>query len=681
MKKSKMFLGVLICISFLFTGSAYAADVAINSTNFPDNNFREYVKQFDTSGNGLLSDDERKAVKYIDVNRSNISNFKGIEHFTELLELRCNENPLGTLSLTQNKYLVLLECEGCLLTKLDVTKCTELRYLTCSNNQLTSLNVTKNTVLESIACGGNQLTSLNVTKNTKLTDLHAWDNNFAKIDVTKNTELIFLNVDGANITTLNVTKNTKLQTLYCMGNQLKKLDVTKNTELVDLRCNGNLFTSLNVKSNPRLKILHCGGMELKSLNVTQNNELQELDCRWSQITSLNLLSNWELRFLNCSHNQLTKLDLSNNWYLRELDCSGNKITKLTFGACDNLRYLYCYENQLKTLDVSNAPWNLQIIECYANKLTSLKIGNAGELRTLDCEDNNLSKIDISGCPALRRIFTDDDVAFIEEVIEGNLNDAGTVGEEYSSTINVKGGEWPYTWKRLSGKLPTGLKLTYEDDRATISGKPTQANEYTFYLQVTDRKGLTAKKKFMIKISEAATNTTAKSKNTVKEKDPATKKSTGSATSTTENLNASPKKEVDKDKSDSSFSVENFFITINPEAGEVVENNSSTKTALLEVIGENKLWQGEDKDEDLIKVNANLPVSFKIGTWVNPNGSEVKTKIPSKDIEVLIDEKVFEDVKVSDEGEFTIPAEIVVDDFKIQARAKEFETIELFISVE
>ena len=79
------------------------------------------------------------------------------------------------------------------------------------------------------------------------------------------------------------------------------------------------------------------------------------------------------------------------------------------------------------------------------------------------------------------------------------------------------------------------------------------------------------------------------------------------------------------------------------------------------------------------------MKFKIGTWVNADGSEVKTKIPVKDIEVLIDEKVFEGIKISDEGEFVIPAEIVVDDFKIQARANlskelKLETIELFISV-
>ena len=41
------------------------ADVAINSVNFPDEVFREYVKQFDYDSDGTLSDNELSSVTFI----------------------------------------------------------------------------------------------------------------------------------------------------------------------------------------------------------------------------------------------------------------------------------------------------------------------------------------------------------------------------------------------------------------------------------------------------------------------------------------------------------------------------------------------------------------------------------------------------------------------------------------
>ncbi|MBD5141967.1 MAG: hypothetical protein HDT25_11250, partial [Ruminococcus sp.] len=51
------------------TVTAFAAGtkVPITEKYFPDENFREYVSQFDTDGNGWLSQKERDAVKVIDV--------------------------------------------------------------------------------------------------------------------------------------------------------------------------------------------------------------------------------------------------------------------------------------------------------------------------------------------------------------------------------------------------------------------------------------------------------------------------------------------------------------------------------------------------------------------------------------------------------------------------------------
>ncbi|MBR0035794.1 MAG: hypothetical protein IJP54_08975, partial [Synergistaceae bacterium] len=82
-----------------------AGSVAINSTNFPDDVFREYVRGFDENGDGSLSSEERNSVTDIDVNRMEIYSLKGIEHFPNLIRLFCERNHLTELDVSANTAL------------------------------------------------------------------------------------------------------------------------------------------------------------------------------------------------------------------------------------------------------------------------------------------------------------------------------------------------------------------------------------------------------------------------------------------------------------------------------------------------------------------------------------------------------------------------------------------------
>ena len=80
--------------------------VEINETNFPDENFREYVKSsFDKDGDGVLSAEEIAAVTKIDVYDMGISDLTGIEYFTDLAFLNCNKNNLTALDVSNNTAL------------------------------------------------------------------------------------------------------------------------------------------------------------------------------------------------------------------------------------------------------------------------------------------------------------------------------------------------------------------------------------------------------------------------------------------------------------------------------------------------------------------------------------------------------------------------------------------------
>lgn len=165
-------------------------DVKIDETNFPDDTFRDYVKNnCDKNRDGYLSEEEIKAVTKIDVPKTLTKDLTGIEYFTELKTLDCSSSYLTELDLSKNTALMDLDCSNSFLTTLDVSGCTALTDLDCSSNDLTTLDVSQNTVLENLDCSG-QSVRLEVERNPDETwsaDLAAlvtgWKEHFETITV------------------------------------------------------------------------------------------------------------------------------------------------------------------------------------------------------------------------------------------------------------------------------------------------------------------------------------------------------------------------------------------------------------------------------------------------------------------------------------------------------------------
>jgi len=85
-------------------------EVKINSTNFPDANFRNYLLEQDYGKDGVLTDGEIKYISSITCYGKKIQNLKGIEFFTELEYLACNNNELTALDVSKNTKLTELYC-------------------------------------------------------------------------------------------------------------------------------------------------------------------------------------------------------------------------------------------------------------------------------------------------------------------------------------------------------------------------------------------------------------------------------------------------------------------------------------------------------------------------------------------------------------------------------------------
>ena len=244
-----------------------AASVGINATNFPDASFRAYVKQFDTDGNGALSEEERANVDKIEFRDTSAANIKGIEFFPNLERLWCDCNQL---------------------TSLNVSKNTKLIDLSCALNKLTSLNLSNNTLLEDLYCAGNSLTSLDLSKNTALKYVFCSENKFTSLDFSKNINLETITCDCNSLTSLNVKNLKKLDNLACHMNKLTSLDLSTNVNLTMLHCHTNQLTKLNIKNNHKLEILSCYTNQLTSLDLSGCPQLEHLDAGENPLTYLDI---------------------------------------------------------------------------------------------------------------------------------------------------------------------------------------------------------------------------------------------------------------------------------------------------------------------------------------------------------------------------------------------------------
>ena len=94
--------------AYLQAEVAYAAasDVEINETNFPDAAFLKCVKTYDSNNDNILSETELQVVTSIDVSKKGIADLTGIEHFTALTKLECQNNQLNSLNMSQNTAFV-----------------------------------------------------------------------------------------------------------------------------------------------------------------------------------------------------------------------------------------------------------------------------------------------------------------------------------------------------------------------------------------------------------------------------------------------------------------------------------------------------------------------------------------------------------------------------------------------
>ena len=316
----------------------FETSLPINEKNFPDDNFRNYIKTYKAGSRDVLTVEERSKVETIEVEGKNISRLEGIEAFPNLKVLKCGNNSIQKLDLRQNPKLETLKCNENQLTQLDLSKNPDIDYLYCSENQLEQLDVS----------------------------------------------------------------HLQLKYLYCSHNDLEQLDVKNSKLLIELDCSKNnrlTALDLDVAHKPNLVRVECQNNQLTSLILGENKGLEKLNCANNQLTQLNLNNMSALKELNCANNQLTQLNLKNMISLKELRCQNNQLTALDVSSSPNLTTLVLKNNTLTSLNLDNNPnLNFTITDVYHSDFNNVYTVTLTPDRTFDLSalPGNFDKSRVTG---------------------------------------------------------------------------------------------------------------------------------------------------------------------------------------------------------------------------------------------------------------------------------------------
>ena len=378
---------------------------------------------------------------------SSISDFTGLQGFTNLKYLDCSVNPLFNLDVSQNTLLKHLDCEASVwlgsyngfLQNLDLSNNDSLEYLNCNGHMLSNLDLSSNLALLKLYCAQNHLLNLDLSQNLALTHLDCSGNSLwggiTHLNLSQNTALVHFKCKGntifggpigtlrhldirngnnTNLTTFNTLNNHSLDCVSVDDSAYS----TNNWTNIDTHtifsndCNNLLYT-LIPDSAFEQRLIDYGYDTIQDGKVLTSNitSIDSLDVstppnmfsppKIYDLTGIESFSN--LRFLNCAFNELTNLDLSQNSLLNNVMCGFNNIQNLNISQNINLEHLMCSHNPISSIDLTQNI-NLKTLNCAVMSINELDVSQNLNLDTINCGYNQILNLNLSLNQSLIALF-------------------------------------------------------------------------------------------------------------------------------------------------------------------------------------------------------------------------------------------------------------------------------------
>ena len=403
--------------------SGQNADITIDESNFPDENFRKYISdKIDKNSDGILSEDEIKECRDIRIGGLGVHNLEGIKYFTSLRELSSwqstdqstdTRNSFDNIDVSGLSSLESLNFINCSVENLNVSGCTSLKYLV-GGSVKSSLDLSGCNSLEILQFYyyGPELSSLDLSSCPKLEELTIYSTNIKSLDLRNCPQLKSLNLSytgigydffgdprSGPISSLDLSNCVYLESLICSNNSISNLDLSNCKSLKILKCQGNKLNNLDISNCPLLEYLCCADNEINSLDLSVQSNLTYLNCGLNNLYRLDLNNCPKLEGIECYGNNLSSMDIRNFQNLILLCCDSNDLNSLSVSNCPKLTALFCVNNNLDDLDISNLP-GLKYLNCSKNDLSGLSISNCPKLIFLSAAENELSSLESVKCSGI-----------------------------------------------------------------------------------------------------------------------------------------------------------------------------------------------------------------------------------------------------------------------------------------
>ncbi|MEC4005497.1 T9SS type A sorting domain-containing protein [Flavobacterium sp. SUN052] len=374
-----------------------------SSNNFIAQNLSGDYFVIDTNGNNEIEESEALQVVSLNLSGFSISSLGGINFFTNLTSLNCDNN---------------------MLSGLNITNLINLTNLDCSNNQLININVNGLTELQNINCQFNQLNNLNVSDITNLSNLDCSYNSLFTLNLNNLLNLSFLNCSNNQLSTIDLFDLISLKTIDCSFNQLISINTNDLVDLENLNCSSNFIGTLTINSLSNFTILDCSNNQLSALNLIGLSSLTDFNCNFNQLPLINLSDLTGLKNFTCTNNQLSSLNLNGLLQLQNLYCQNNLISSIDLTGLSQLVTLNCNSNQLSNIDISalnslkyfyinynslnllnpNGLNALQVLSCTNNLISVLNLSTNSNLQSVYCDFNQITTLDLSSATSLQNLF-------------------------------------------------------------------------------------------------------------------------------------------------------------------------------------------------------------------------------------------------------------------------------------
>lgn len=404
---------ILICMAFmcmlcLTKQTAFAEEIEVNSTNFPDKAFRTYLLNNFDGTNDVYDDNkiDTDRISYLYLSNYNgeykVKNLTGIELLKNLENISLSELPVKEYSFTSNKKVTSINISlyetKVAIDSVNIYNLPKLESFSIDSywNKISKINVSKLPALKRATLTAIKADSVKITNVPKLEYLRIRNKNIKSFNVSNFTKLKTLDI-SCPISKLDISKLTKLESLSIGESQITSYDFTKLPKLKYITFGLNKkLSSVKLGSNGKLTSFGIyGSPKITSIDVSKCKNINNLYILDTSIKAIDVSMLSKLEYLDLADNKLSAINVAKNKELSDLRVSGNsKIDNINVDKNSKLSSINVGLTNVSKLDTSKNK-ALTSLYVYRTKISSLNLKNNKKLRTICYNNSKIKKLDLT----------------------------------------------------------------------------------------------------------------------------------------------------------------------------------------------------------------------------------------------------------------------------------------------